>query len=589
MWSSRFFWKLFGTYICLSLVAGAVFVMVVSHWLSDRVIAQTDQRLHDMAVMLREIVANRIGATENAPEELQGLVRQLGHEARARMTVIALDGTVLADSQEDPANMENHKNRTELIEAASGRIGRSQRASPTLDIRMMYVALRVERNELPIALVRTAMPTESIDEQISSIRWLIMGVALAVSVVGLLLTYGFVSHIVRPLRSLTEAANLITAGQYEFRAGATGSDEFGTLAEAFQTMSREISRRVSQVERRGDQLATVLASMVEGVVVIDERQYTVFLNHAAKKLLGIAADDPVGQPLWKVVRHPMLEQAVAAPQRPDAPQVYEIELSGEMRRRLAMHVTKLPGEPSPGLVLVFHDVTALRRLEQVRQEFVANASHELKTPLASIKAYAETLREGALYDASHNLEFVERIEFQAERLHRLILDLLRLAQVESGRQAFEIVEVPLSERMADWVQQYATAADAKSIELVVRPSEEAIHVKADLEGLQQIVDNLLDNAIKYTPEGGTVTVRWETTGEQVKIAVEDTGIGIAQADQERIFERFYRVDKARSREMGGTGLGLSIVKHLAQAFGGSVGVESYPGRGSTFSVHLPLA
>jgi two-component system phosphate regulon sensor histidine kinase PhoR len=267
-----------------------------------------------------------------------------------------------------------------------------------------------------------------------------------------------------------------------------------------------------------------------------------------------------------------------------------------------IHVQPLPGETCPGVVLVIHDTTALRRLESIRREFVANVSHELKTPLSSIKAYTETLRNGAIHDPETSQRFLGRIEEQTERLTRLIMDMLMLARIESDHQAFEIVSLDVTPVVQKCVDDYRSAAESKRIALLVEvegakpPFDHAqdmqaaavCRVKADREGLREILDNLLDNAIKYTPEGGNVSVIWRSNGSMAQIAVRDSGIGIRPEDQERIFERFYRVDKARSRELGGTGLGLSIVKHLAQSMNGTVAVESEVGKGSVFTVKLPV-
>jgi two-component system, OmpR family, phosphate regulon sensor histidine kinase PhoR len=237
--------------------------------------------------------------------------------------------------------------------------------------------------------------------------------------------------------------------------------------------------------------------------------------------------------------------------------------------------------------MVLHDMTELRRLESLRRELVANVSHELKTPLAAIKGYAETLRLGAVNDKQHNLHFVRRIEEQADRLHELILDILQIARLESGQETFALTNVPVAAALAKCVQQFAEAAAARSISLALQPPPDDVTVYADATGLRTIVNNLIDNALKYTPPGGQVKVRAADDGHKVVIEIEDTGVGIAEAELARIFERFYRVEKARSRDLGGTGLGLSIVKHLAHSFGGGVSVESKPGVGSTFRVQLP--
>jgi two-component system phosphate regulon sensor histidine kinase PhoR len=296
-----------------------------------------------------------------------------------------------------------------------------------------------------------------------------------------------------------------------------------------------------------------------------------------------------------VIRNHELHEAVTSVLTTSEPQRFELRRAGPPVMCVDIHVQPLPGEPCPGVVLVIHDTTALRRLESIRREFVANVSHELKTPLSSIKAYAETLQNGALSDPVMSKRFLERIEEQTERLTRLIMDMLMLARIESDHQAFEIVSLEVPPIVKKCVDDHRGAAEAKHIALVAQadgePAQAAApcRMKADREGLREILDNLLDNAIKYTPEGGRVSVVWRSNGTMAQIAVRDSGIGIKPEDQERIFERFYRVDKARSRELGGTGLGLSIVKHLAQSMNGTVAVESEVGKGSTFTVELPVA
>src|SRR5262249_15570335 len=273
-----------------------------------------------------------------------------------------------------------------------------------------------------------------------------------------------------------------------------------------------------------------------------------------------------------------VHEAAAQAFRAAEPVVTEFDAPGISRRTLSLRATRLPGEPCPGVMIVLHDMTDLRRLENLRRELVANGSHELKTPPSAIKGYAETLRLGAVNDAEHNLHFVRRIEEQADRLHELILDILQIARIESGQESFELTDVPVAELIEQCADQFAEVAAAKQIELQteIPPREATVH--ADEEGVRTILNNLIDNALKYTSAGGRVTVRALNGSATMTLEVQDNGIGIAEKELARIFERFYRVDKARSRELGGTGLGLSIVKHLAHACGGNVSVESLPGR-----------
>jgi two-component system phosphate regulon sensor histidine kinase PhoR len=288
-----------------------------------------------------------------------------------------------------------------------------------------------------------------------------------------------------------------------------------------------------------------------------------------------------------VTRARPVAEAVSEAFAGDEPVVTEFDAPGPTRRTLSLRATRLPGEPCPGVMIVLHDMTELRRLESLRRELVANVSHELKTPLAAIKGYAETLRLGAVNDPEHNLHFVRRIEEQADRLHALILDILQIARLESGQESFELNDIQISDMVEQCLHQFSEAAAAKQIELFAEEPSCDITAFADEEGVQTILNNLVDNAIKYTPAGGRVIIRAAANGATVTFEVRDTGIGISEKELPRIFERFYRVDRARSRELGGTGLGLSIVKHLAQALGGSVSVESQPGAGSTFRVSLP--
>ncbi|MBI3468209.1 MAG: HAMP domain-containing protein [Planctomycetes bacterium] len=587
MWRSRLFWKLFLAYAGLILATAAVIASLVSARQEEQVLGLLRERLHDDAVMLSSQVAEALSS--GPPDGLQDVTRSLGRQTGTRMTVIRGDGTVLADSEQDPAVMENHLNRQEIALAAAEGVGVSSHTSRTLGIPMMYLAVRVDHGGSLVGFVRVALPTHSIEERVSAMRRLIWMIAQVVGLATLAVTYWFVARITRPLRALTGAAEAIASGEYGQRVHVPSRDELGRLGEAFNRMSSQLAEHVEQMREDRELLTTMLSGMVEGVIAVDADQRVLFANEAARSMLGMGDPNPAGRPLWEVVRTSAVQEAVqAARERPQPRCRSEFELSGGERRVLALHATRLPGTPSPGTVLVCHDITELRRLENLRREFVANVSHELKTPLASIKAYVETLLGGAINDPENNVVFLRRIDEQAERLHRLILDLLRLARVESGQEVFEITAVPLADVVADCVREHC-AAMVKRITLETQPCEPPISVRADEEGVRMILDNLIENATKYTTEGGRVTVRWNARDGVAHLEVEDTGIGIAAEDQARIFERFYRVDKARSRELGGTGLGLSIVKHLVQLLGGRVSVTSQVGRGSTFTVRLPLA
>ena len=424
--------------------------------------------------------------------------------------------------------------------------------------------------------------------------WQVSGIWIGITTVswlalGALATWYAVAQVTQPLAKLSQSVRELAAGDDGKPPSANAADEMAMLSADVEQIRRKLSRGVGELQTNAERLQAVLSSMREGVLAIGPDKTILLANGAGRELLEFSAAEPVGRPFLEVTRaRPVFEAVLDAFEQAE-PIQREFDAVGTQRRRLALRANRLPGNPCPGVMVVLHDVSEIRRLENLRRELVANVSHELKTPLAAIKAYAETLRLGAVNDPEHNLAFVTRIEEQAERLHQLILDMLQIARVEAGEETFDIVDVPLREVFDECAAQFAAAAAARQIELSVDTPGEEVLVRADEEGVRTILSNLVDNALKFTPAGGRVAVRAMPNHRFVALEVQDTGIGIAEKDQARVFERFYRADKARSRELGGTGLGLSIVKHLAQAFGGSVGLDSRLREGSTFRVTLPRA
>jgi two-component system phosphate regulon sensor histidine kinase PhoR len=421
---------------------------------------------------------------------------------------------------------------------------------------------------------------------------LLLGVAAVVAAfLSFFVSVRLASRLSQPLRALLGATDRLGEGKSGQRVFTEAQDEIGALAAAFNRMSEQLDARIARLEEDRQQLRTILSGMVEGVVALDPNQRILYANERATQLLGLPSQTLVGRRLWEVVRQRPLLDVVQRALDSSEPQREELGWNGPTVRSLTVHAARLPGLPPRGAVLVLHDTTELRRLERLRQEFVANVSHELKTPLSIIKACVETLLDGAVDDPQHRRPFLEQLDSQSNRLHALILDLLSLARIESGEELFEFQPLPVREVVQACLERHRPRAESKEQILEMRSSagDEELAVWADEEALEQILDNLLDNAVKYTPQGGRVSVCWRREGDQVCLEVADTGIGIPESDLPRIFERFYRVDKARSRELGGTGLGLSIVKHLAQAMHGSVYAVSRPGQGTTFTIRLPAA
>jgi two-component system phosphate regulon sensor histidine kinase PhoR len=504
------------------------------------------------------------------------------------VTVLAADGRVLADSDEDPALMENHATRPEVEEARAAGSGTTTRYSRTLHRPMMYLAQAAD-GAGGVGFVRVALPLEGVRDHLAGLRNIVGIAALLTGLFATGLAFYLARQVARPLRDLAAAAGHIAVGGFGRTVNVVGTGEVSDLARTFNHMSGRLAEQFGQLEDDRQQLGTILANMNEGVIAVDAEEHVRFANSRAHDLLELSVDGQVdGQKFGNLVRQRGLLEAIRHALTAADPYQAELSWAGTTTRDLVVHAAHIPGPAPAGAVLVIHDATELRRLERIRQEFAANASHELKTPLSVIKAAAETLLEGAGDDPVHRQLFLEQIATQADRLHALILDLLSIARIEARVDTFEPMVVGLGAEVAACIERHRAKAEAKSQILEAEPPAGGdIAAWADAEAVEQILDNLVDNALKYTPTGGHIRVQWGADSRSAFLAVEDTGIGIPAADLPRVFERFYRVDKARSRELGGTGLGLSIVKHLAHAMGGEVAAESQVGGGSTFTVRLP--
>ncbi|MFT5522355.1 MAG: two-component system phosphate regulon sensor histidine kinase PhoR [Pirellulaceae bacterium] len=579
---------MFIIYATINLIAAATFIVVVTGWDTTNSMIQVQKRLTDSAKL---IASNAVETLSSSPvESNQTTIRQLGRDIETRVTLINERGVVLADSSKANISavleMDDHSDRPEIVRAREDGIGASIRESASLKKQMHYLALRINGVDgKPLGYVRTALPSANIAAESWSRRMAVWSVALVFSIVALVATNWVLTWVLRPLGELTTAVDAIAKGNYNHRVDIKNNDELGMLGETLNRMSHKLSTHIEEVHESEGRLAAVLGGMIEGVLAIDGEQRVLFANSAAGRLLKFDSEKVQGKHLSQITDSLELSERLSKADEDDH-QKFEIALSGDSIIRCS--TTTLTGDSSP-VVIVLHDISELRRLEHIRQEFVANVSHELKTPLSSIKAYAETLSAGAIEDPQNRLRFVHHIEEQAERLHQLILDLLSLARIESGQQTYDIEAVVIHNLIQRCVESHQDRAHSGNVALVFEPGDPNIAVSADEEAVREIVDNLINNAVKYTPENGNVSVRYRTEGNMAVIEVGDSGIGISEDDQQRIFERFYRVDKARSREMGGTGLGLSIVKHLTHFFGGTIHVSSVVDEGTIFTVRLPLA
>jgi len=584
---SRTLRRLLVGYFILHLIAASIFVLVLTGMLRNQMVLNARAEMDALASLLVEHVQGLDGNLDSP--SLPDYVHEIGQETDMRFTLITADGNVVADSTTGTRDIGPHGSREEVLIAKREGVGFSQRHSDTLEQEMMYLAKRIdEKSDLGGGYARVAVSKASISDAVSSVQRYVWTFAIGLGALTALLMTFLSARYLQPLATFVETARKIGEGEYETRPALQHrDDEWGELGDAFKHMQTELKQRETRLVANSQRLEAVLSSMIEGVLAIEPNGEVMLANGAACRMLSFHREKLVGRKLTEVVRIPELSKAIETSQKERTFFKTEFKTLGEANRTLKARVSMLADEDRPGLAVVLHDVTELRQLETMRQDFVANVSHELKTPLASIKAYAETLRMGALKDESKNMQFLEQIEFQADTLNQQIQDLLQLARVESGEKTFFIADVDVNLICESLHRQFLDAALGRHLELHLELAQPSPLARCDADAIETVVKNLVVNAIHYTPEGGRVSISTSIEENWVVISVIDTGIGIAPDQQTRIFERFYRVDKARSRDMGGTGLGLAIVKHLTQSFGGSVTLESQLGKGSQFYVRLP--
>jgi two-component system, OmpR family, phosphate regulon sensor histidine kinase PhoR len=573
--------------IALALLVSDLFLVPrLDHLLVDRVKEDLLVRARLMESDVSELSKNNRSSSADAWEEL---AKSLGQQSNARVTLIPVSGKVLGDSSlDEPAvsALENHATRPEVIEAFAQGEGASMRYSATLQQRMMYVAHAFKGSDGKVAgVVRVALPLSDVDLAVSQFRKLILMASLLALAAAMVLSSAVAHWISSSLRAMAQAAAQMVQGDLERRTRAHGSDELAELGHALDLLATNLRDAMRDLRSERDLLRGILASMLEGVLVVDQRDHIVHMNPAIRTML-LLGEASIGRPIIEIIRNADLIALLGRSRTGKDLSAIELDLGGFKPRRLLAHASPLPDRPGDMLVVLV-DVTNLRRLESIRKDFVANASHELRTPVASIRSAAETLRS-AMDDPEAAMGFVDILERNSERLQRLVDDLLDLSRIESREFALRAENVDFAEFLDHILPLHQNRFDLKHM-LLIREVPKTLNVRGDRRALEMIFSNLLDNAVKYCPEGTPVRIEATESNGRVRITVADRGPGISAHHLPRIFERFYRVDAGRSRDLGGTGLGLAIVKHLAEAMEGSVGVESEPGEGTRFSVTLPIA
>lgn len=592
----RLFWRIYATYLVIIVLCVAAVGFYAVRSVRGFYVEHTERELQARAALVREQVVPAIVA--DTPEELEALVQRLGQASGTRITIIAVDrpgaarGEVLADSDSDPTEMENHAGRPEFVTALLGRPGVAIRYSETLRENMMYVAVPVTEDGRISTVVRTAVPITRVNDALASLYGSIAVSAVVVAIVAAIIGLYVSRRISGQMREIKVGAERLAAGDFSHTLSVPSVEEFASVAESINRMAEELDDKLRRLTHERNEREAVLASMVEGVLAVDIDERVIAVNAAAARLLDTEASLAEGKTIQEIVRNPDLQHVVAQTLDGHRPVEADIVMRvGAEERNLQANGTLLHGDADGsdvGAVVVLNDVTRLKRLEAVRRDFVANVSHELKTPVTSIKGFAETLEDGALDDPEAARRFVRIIAGQADRLNSIIEDLLALSTLEQSGDSplLQLEEADLCDVVAVALEVCGPKAEAKHIELR-EDCPGCLLARVSPPLLEQAVVNLIDNATKYSAEGSTVIVTLEDRGEEVVVSVTDEGQGVAREHLPRLFERFYRVDKARSRDLGGTGLGLAIVKHVAQIHGGRVSVDSVLGRGSTFRIHLP--
>ena len=586
----RLWLKITGSYLILSITFVLVLWFFISSIIQNTYTDMTEDHLIENAQLVSEVIT--LGGLDEDRKTLDEWTSHFNDEITLRYTIIGKDGTVIADSESDIETMDNHIDRPEIdaVLVRNQDVGTSTRLSDTKDTSMMYVAIPVKADGEIIGAVRTSITTESIDNAISAI-WTtlsaILFIILLVSVISAaLLSY----NITKPINRVINVTKRLQNKDYSARINADYSGEIGNLNTSVNALAASLQAHVNEIEESEKQLNSILSNLVSGVVLIDDKGFVDLTNHATERFLSKHTSKITGKEYSYVFGPLGIDHLIETVIEDNVKRHDEAHIYFPEERILDVHIAPYysQGWHQRGAIIVMHDITDIRRLEKMRSEFVANVSHELKTPITSVKGFAETLLSGDVPDRKTADQFMRIIYDESERLNRLITDLLELSKIEKQAMPLQIADVNVNEIIHNSTQTISKFTRDKNITLHM-PDDSAgpVHVEADKDRLGQIVLNLVANAVNYTSDNGEIFINVEERTSKVVISVRDTGMGIPEESLDRLFERFYRVDKARSRHSGGTGLGLAIVKHLVESHDGKIFVKSVEGVGSTFTVELP--
>jgi two-component system phosphate regulon sensor histidine kinase PhoR len=585
-------WRILLAYTVLIVISMGTVSIYLVNFVQVSYSSNLEERLEQEARLLGESTGRYFEDSLSAVE-LQNVSERIGDLIEARVTIISLEGAVLADTWEDPRLMENHISRPEVQSAMTTGLGRSTRVSSTVDQEMVYTAIPIEVDGIPVGVVRIAIPISQVQRAVNQFIVAIAFSAIIVTSLSIALGYLLARRTSRSVHSVTEASRRLASGDLDQRVEALASDETRDLANAFNSMATALKKMVNDLSLERNKLSALLDTMADGVVVIRQVFYLrqgegliELINPAAEELLGLRSSEAVGSRFMETVNDTEIQELVYRSLETGEQQHGEIELM-QPQRSISAISTPLNREGPNGVLLTLHDLTRIHQADSTRRQFVSNVSHELRSPLASIKAMVETLESGALEEKQVATDFIHRIHMDIERMSGIVEDLLELSRLESGYVVLDMTPMDARTLMEDIKYEFQPRADAKEITLEISSPDSLPLVMGERNKLHQVLANLLDNALKFTPERGAVTLYATSLVNIIQIYVSDTGIGIAEEHHSHIFERFYRVDS--SRQYRGTGLGLAIAKHIVQSHGGEVAVESRKGEGSIFSFTVPVS
>ena len=578
-------WKLFLTYIIIIIIFAISVELLATFYLRNYYIDHLASDLESTAHLIKDFLYQDI--TENNLFQIKSKTGALGKEIKTRITIIDITGKVLSDSEESPALMDNHSDRPEIKEAILGKTGRSIRYSFTLETDMLYIAIPIVEGNQIISIIRLALPLVEVNKNIAYLTRIILSTTIISLLIASLISVIISLSITRPIKEMTEISKSISKGDFSKKLEIHSRDEIGQLSLALNQMSEDLENKIKIISEDKNKMEIILSSVIEGIAAIDKKGKLILCNDAFKKIIHCSLE-ALGRFHWEIVRNNQLNELLKDTIQKGQTSTQEITILFPQEKIFSASATPL-GEKRNiwGAVVVLNDITQIKKLEKMREEFVANVSHELRTPLTSIQGFIETLKGGAVNDPEKAQRFLEIIEKQSNRLNSLVEDLLKLSKIESQETALNLQLTNLKELLDKVMAEFKEKIILKKIQINTNISPQFPLLKIDPEQIELALGNLLDNALKYTPEKGEISISFLEREKDIYLEITDNGIGIAQEHLPRIFERFYRVNKDRSRDLGGTGLGLAIVKHVVKVHKGTIGVDSTPGKGSKFFIILP--